>query len=82
MLLELNWNSGKLVREYTFLLDPAEIRSGPASASDRAGRRSVARQEHQGPAPGAKHLQLLPSPHRRHRRPHANQVMHRSRRRL
>jgi pilus assembly protein FimV len=27
MLLELNWGSGKLVREYTFLLDPAEMRS-------------------------------------------------------
>ena len=27
MLLELNWPSGKLVREYTFLLDPSEIRS-------------------------------------------------------
>jgi pilus assembly protein FimV len=26
MLLELSWNSGRLVREYTFLLDPAEIR--------------------------------------------------------
>ncbi|WP_307188458.1 FimV/HubP family polar landmark protein [Massilia sp. CF038] len=27
MLLELNWNGGRLVREYTFLLDPAEMRS-------------------------------------------------------
>lgn len=27
MLLELSWNSGRLVREYTFLLDPAEIRT-------------------------------------------------------
>jgi pilus assembly protein FimV len=27
MLLELSWNSGKLVREYTFLLDPAELRT-------------------------------------------------------
>ena len=27
MLLELSWNSGRLVREYTFLLDPAELRS-------------------------------------------------------
>jgi len=27
MLLELTWNSGRLVREYTFLLDPAEMRS-------------------------------------------------------
>ncbi len=27
MLLELTWNSGRLVREYTFLLDPAELRT-------------------------------------------------------
>jgi pilus assembly protein FimV len=27
MLLELSWNNGKLVREYTFLLDPAELRA-------------------------------------------------------
>ena len=31
MLLELSWNSGRLVREYTFLLDPAELRA-PQSA--------------------------------------------------
>lgn len=28
MLLELNWASGRLVREYTFLLDPPELMSG------------------------------------------------------
>jgi pilus assembly protein FimV len=27
MLLELTWNGGRLVREYTFLLDPAELRN-------------------------------------------------------
>ncbi|WP_306396542.1 FimV/HubP family polar landmark protein [Telluria beijingensis] len=27
MLLELTWNNGRLVREYTFLLDPAELRT-------------------------------------------------------
>jgi pilus assembly protein FimV len=27
MLLELSWNSGRMVREYTFLLDPAELRT-------------------------------------------------------
>ena len=27
MLLELSWSSGKLVREYTFLLDPADMRA-------------------------------------------------------
>jgi pilus assembly protein FimV len=34
MLLELSWNSGRLVREYTFLLDPAELRqSQPAQVA-------------------------------------------------
>ncbi|MFN0163692.1 MAG: FimV/HubP family polar landmark protein [Burkholderiales bacterium] len=34
MLVELNWATGRLVREYTFLLDPAELRgvSPPAAA--------------------------------------------------
>ncbi len=27
MLLELNWSGGRMVREYTFLLDPAEMRA-------------------------------------------------------
>ncbi|CAN7668267.1 LysM peptidoglycan-binding domain-containing protein [Duganella sp. LjRoot269] len=27
MLLELNWTGGRMVREYTFLLDPAEMRA-------------------------------------------------------
>ncbi len=27
MLLELSWDSGRMVREYTFLLDPAELRT-------------------------------------------------------
>jgi pilus assembly protein FimV len=27
MLLELSWDNGRLVREYTFLLDPAELRA-------------------------------------------------------
>lgn len=27
MLLELSWNTGKMVREYTFLLDPVEMRA-------------------------------------------------------
>lgn len=28
LLLELNWSAGKFVREYTFLLDPPELRMG------------------------------------------------------
>ena len=30
MLLELTWTNGRLVREYTFLLDPADLRSAQA----------------------------------------------------
>jgi pilus assembly protein FimV len=46
LLLELSWNNGRLVREYTFLLDPAELRAtqsaqvtpGAPVASARPGR--------------------------------------------
>ena len=32
MLLEINWSSGRLVREYTFLLDPPEVATkGPCT---------------------------------------------------
>jgi pilus assembly protein FimV len=33
MLVELQWNTGRLVREYTFLLDPPEYRSRQAIAA-------------------------------------------------
>jgi pilus assembly protein FimV len=33
LLLELNWSSGRLLREYTFLLDPPEIRTNQAAQS-------------------------------------------------
>ena len=33
MLLELNWPTGRLVREYTFLLDPPEVAAKNAQAS-------------------------------------------------
>jgi len=45
LLLELSWNNGRLVREYTFLLDPAELRatqSAQVAASDNARARSDA----------------------------------------
>ena len=39
MLLELSWNNGRLVREYTFLLDPAELRATqPAQVAAEAPR--------------------------------------------
>ncbi len=36
MLLELNWSSGRLVREYTFLLDPPEFTARTAPSSEPA----------------------------------------------
>jgi len=36
LLLELTWNSGRLVREYTFLLDPAELRSAQSAQAASA----------------------------------------------
>jgi pilus assembly protein FimV len=65
MLLELSWNSGRLVREYTFLLDPAELRATQSAQVATApvdvgqgGRTSApasqpARQASQQPAPAA-----------------------------
>ena len=49
MLLELTWNSGRMVREYTFLLDPAELRAPQtaqvASASAAQQPRSQPQQQ-------------------------------------
>lgn len=39
MLVELNWNNGRLVREYTFLLDPPELK---ASVSESVAPAAVA----------------------------------------
>lgn len=47
MLVELNWASGRLVREYTFLLDPPDL-ARPATAAP------VAAPEVRIPAPAAK----------------------------
>ncbi|MES2740414.1 MAG: FimV/HubP family polar landmark protein [Pseudomonadota bacterium] len=56
MLLELNWNSGRLVREYTFLLDPADMRQNqPAQVAapvDMAARGAA--------APAAKPAAIVP----------------------
>jgi len=40
MLVELQWNTGRLVREYTFLLDPIEYK-GPIAAAPIASRTPV-----------------------------------------
>ncbi len=48
MLMELNWASGRLVREYTFLLDPPEY---SAKAASPVAPATVARVPDVGPAP-------------------------------
>ncbi|MEC5161408.1 pilus assembly protein FimV [Janthinobacterium sp. CG_S6] len=52
MLLELSWNGGRLVREYTFLLDPADMRQSQmaqvAAPVDLATPRGA---QQQAPAP-------------------------------
>jgi pilus assembly protein FimV len=61
MLLELSWNSGRLVREYTFLLDPAELRTtqsaqvapAPAAGAAAAARQRAAQAPQQGAAPSS-----------------------------
>jgi len=50
LLLELSWNNGRLVREYTFLLDPAELRA-TQSAQLAANEGARARSEAPAPAP-------------------------------
>lgn len=40
LLLELNWASGRLVREYTFLLDPPEFNNKRVAASGANSRQS------------------------------------------
>jgi pilus assembly protein FimV len=52
MLLELTWNNGRLVREYTFLLDPAELRA-TQSAQVAASEAPAARPRAESTAPAA-----------------------------
>ena len=42
MLVELSWNNGRLVREYTFLLDPADMRTAQAASAAQAARPQAA----------------------------------------
>jgi pilus assembly protein FimV len=52
LLLELNWATGKFVREYTFLLDPPEVRTAREGA-DSVGRRDAVQPQAAAPAPAA-----------------------------
>ena len=57
MLLELSWANGRLVREYTFLLDPAELRTTQsAQVAPQATRQPAAQ------APAAAPVQQRPAP--------------------
>jgi len=52
MLLELSWANGRLVREYTFLLDPAELRATQsAQVAPSESRPAAARPRAEAPAP-------------------------------
>lgn len=67
MLLELSWNGGKLVREYTFLLDPAELRTTqPAQvagdARPAAQPRAAEPAPEQAAAPAPRQQQRPPRP--------------------
>jgi pilus assembly protein FimV len=62
MLLELSWTNGRLVREYTFLLDPADMRAANAPqvaapvenrAAQAAAPRAAASSAAPAPAPRA-----------------------------
>ncbi|WP_288380931.1 FimV/HubP family polar landmark protein [uncultured Massilia sp.] len=53
MLLELSWNNGRLVREYTFLLDPAELRATQPAQVAAETARAAAQPRAAAPAPQA-----------------------------
>jgi pilus assembly protein FimV len=65
MLLELSWNNGRLVREYTFLLDPAELR---ATQSAQVAPSETARGRAES-APAANASTAAPAAEPRSRRP-------------
>nr|WP_315256327.1 FimV/HubP family polar landmark protein [uncultured Duganella sp.] len=60
MLLELSWTGGRMVREYTFLLDPPDLRAtqapqvtAPVDVSNRAAPTQPATQQPAAPAAAA-----------------------------
>ncbi|MBW8900213.1 MAG: pilus assembly protein FimV [Massilia sp.] len=65
LLLELSWNNGRLVREYTFLLDPAELR---ATQSAQVAPSETARARAES-APAAHASAAAPAAEPRSRRP-------------
>ncbi|MFT4171628.1 MAG: hypothetical protein QM639_03640, partial [Rhodocyclaceae bacterium] len=53
MLVELNWTGGRLLREYTFLLDPAPTTSGTQTASPGVNAPTMASAASRAAAPQA-----------------------------
>jgi pilus assembly protein FimV len=56
MLVELQWSTGRLVREYTFLLDPAEYKGQQQAIAAAAAKPAPA------PAPQAKPAPVVVAP--------------------
>ena len=54
MLVELTWSGGKLLREYTFLLDPPGAPTRPATSSRSPIRRRLARARMRSSIPSAR----------------------------
>lgn len=73
MLLELSWDGGRLVREYTFLLDPAELRAAqPAQVA--APLNAPAQAVRAAPEPAAPAAAPSPSDNRTPPKPAAPQT--------
>ena len=64
VLIELSWSTGRLVREYTFLLDPVEYKGPPAGppAAAPAAKAAPAPAAPAAPAPRAERRQAAPAP--------------------
>ena len=58
LLVELNWATGKFVREYTFLLDPPEMRNARTESVEGGASRT----ESVAPAPRAQAPAVAPAP--------------------
>jgi pilus assembly protein FimV len=68
MLLELSWNNGRLVREYTFLLDPAELRATQSAQVAANEAPPAARPRAEAPAAAAAAAPAAPLASERPRR--------------
>ena len=71
MLLELNWAGGRMVREYTFLLDPAEMRATQSAQVAAPVDVSRGAQQPANAAPAAAAAAAAPAPAARPARPQA-----------